>query len=244
MYKNFLLDQKGALATITLNRSEKRNPVNEEMLQEFLDILTRLRDDPENRIIVITGSGPAFCSGADVSRLKGAATEEERLKQFDLARGKRRVYLQRALEMVDRMEQITIAAINGFAVGGGLHLALACDFRVAADTATFWYPEITLGSVVGTWQMSRLMRIVGPAKVKEMILTGDHYTAQQLLGMGLVTKVTSRDGLLGEANALACKLLERKPGVLVLAKATINALATTLVNDSASVASHQLLRSS
>ncbi|MDO8532438.1 MAG: enoyl-CoA hydratase/isomerase family protein, partial [Dehalococcoidia bacterium] len=144
MYKNFLLDQKGALATVTLNRPEKRNPVNEEMLQEFLDILTKLRDDPENRIIVITGSGPAFCSGADITRLKGAPTEEERLKQFDLARGKRRVYLQRALEMVDRMEQVTIAAINGFAVGGGLHLALACDFRVAADTATFWYPEITL----------------------------------------------------------------------------------------------------
>lgn len=242
MYKNFLLDQKGALATVTLNRPEKRNPVNEDMLQEFLDILTKLRDDPENRVIVITGSGPAFCSGADITRLKGATTEEERLKQFDLARGKRRVYLHRMLEMVDRMEQITIAAINGFTVGGGLHLALSCDFRIAADSATFWYPEINLGAVVGTWQMARLMRIVGPAKVKEMILTGDHYTAPQLLEMGLVTKVVPRDSLLTEANALASKLLEKKAGVLVQAKATINALASTSVNDGFVVSPHQFLR--
>ncbi|MDO8532749.1 MAG: enoyl-CoA hydratase/isomerase family protein, partial [Dehalococcoidia bacterium] len=149
-----------------------------------------------------------------------------------------------ALEMVDRMEQVTIVAINGFAVGGGLHLALACDFRIAADTATFWYPEITLGSVVGTWQMSRLMRIVGPAKVREMILTGDHYTAPQMLDMGLVTKVVPRDSLLTEANALVSRLLEKKAGILVQAKATINALASTSVSDGFAVSPHLFLRSS
>lgn len=242
MYRDLLLEQSGPVATITLNRPEKRNPVNEEMLKEFLDILDKLRDDPENRIVIITGSGPAFCSGADITRLKGATTQEERHKQFDLARGKRRVYLHRALETVERLEQVTVAAINGYAIGGGLHLALACDFRIAVDSAMFWYPEIDLGAVVGSWQMARLMRIVGPARVKEMILTGDHYTAQQMLEMGVLTKVVSRDALLAEANAFASKLLAKKGGALVQAKAAINALASTAVSDGFVVSPHQFLR--
>ncbi len=137
MYTNFVVEKADRLATITLNRPEKRNPINEEMLKEFEAIVHDLRDDTESRVVIITGTGNAFCAGADLTIVKGVTDVAERQRLFARARNRRARLIGRTFSLLENLEQPSIAAINGFAIGGGWGLALACDFRFAVPGAQF-----------------------------------------------------------------------------------------------------------
>ncbi|MBI4307473.1 MAG: enoyl-CoA hydratase/isomerase family protein [Chloroflexi bacterium] len=224
MYTNFLVTPDGPVTTVQLNRPEKRNPINEEMVGELHQVLDGIRDDAGCRIVIVTGSGPAFCAGADLSRLKGVADTEERLKVFTATRGRRTTKLRDALDKLEALEQVTIAAINGFAIGGGWHLAMACDFRYAAPEAQFWLPELDLGNPINAQAYARLARAVGVMRAKEFVMTCGHYNAQDLFNFGILTRVVPKGQLLSEARAFADKLLAKRPEGLALAKTLGNAL--------------------
>ena len=145
MYDNFLLDKADQIATITLNRPEKRNPINVEMLKEFESILLDLRDDAASRVVLLTGTGNSFCAGADLSIVKGIKDEAEKQRIFAQHRNQRIRLINRIFTMLENLEQPVIAAINGYAIGGGWGLSLACDFRLAVPDARFWFPEVDLG---------------------------------------------------------------------------------------------------
>src|SRR5688572_11627672 len=145
MYEHFLVQKADRMATITLQRPEKRNPINEAMLLEFEAILQALRDDASTRAVIITGSGNTFSAGADLSIMKGVTDPAERQRLFAAARNRRIRLITRTFTMLENLEQVSIAAINGYAIGGGWGLSLACDFRLAVPGAQFWFPEVDLG---------------------------------------------------------------------------------------------------
>jgi enoyl-CoA hydratase/carnithine racemase len=148
MYKNFVVDRDDKIVVITLNRPEKRNPIHEEMLSEFERIVMSLRDDANSRVVILTGTGNSFCAGADLSLVKGVTDPAERQRLFALARHRRARLIGRTFPLLENLEQVSIAAINGYAIGGGWGLALACDFRLAVPGAQFWLPEVDLGGTV------------------------------------------------------------------------------------------------
>src|SRR5262245_3583292 len=128
MYEHFLVEKADRIATVTLNRPEKRNPINEDMLHELDSILCDLRDDVSTRVVILTGTGKSFCAGADLSIVKGVTDAAERRRLFAEARNRRSRLIARTFALLENLEQPSIAAINGFAIGGGWGLALACDF--------------------------------------------------------------------------------------------------------------------
>jgi enoyl-CoA hydratase/carnithine racemase len=135
MYNHFRVEKANQIATITLDRPEKRNPINVEMLKEFEAILLELRDDAASRVVIVTGSGNSFCAGADLSIVKGIEDQAERRRRFAQARNQRIRLINRVFTMLENLEQVSIAAINGYAIGGGWGLALACDFPDGAGSA-------------------------------------------------------------------------------------------------------------
>jgi enoyl-CoA hydratase/carnithine racemase len=167
MYQNFLVDRDDKIALVTLNRPEKRNPINEEMLSEFEQIVMSLRDDASSRAVILTGTGNSVCAGADLSMVKGVTDPAERQRLFALARNHRVRLIGRTFPLFENLEQVSIAAINGYAIGGGWGLALACDFRLAVPGAQFWLPEVDLGVPLGVGTTSRLVSMVGIARAKE-----------------------------------------------------------------------------
>jgi enoyl-CoA hydratase len=224
-YQNFLLEKQEQIATLTLNRPEKRNPVNEEMLGELEMILMELREDRETRVVIVTGTGNTFCAGADISHLKGITDPIERQKRFIPVSRNRGRLLNRVNLMLEQLEQVTIAAINGYAIGAGLGLALACDFRIAAAGTQFWLPEVDLGVPLGTGSTARLTRLVGPAKAKELIMTGDRFDSTEALRLGLLYKVVPAEQLPETTWAFAKKLAGKNPRAMALSKAIVNVMA-------------------
>ena len=140
MPNHFVLEKDGRIATLTFNRPEKRNPLNEEIVLELEGLLYQVRDDKDTRVLIFTGTGNTFSAGADLTLVKGVTDQEERQRIF-IPLGKRRArLLGRVLRVLANLEQVTIAAINGYAIGGGWSLALGCDLRIAVEGAEFWFP--------------------------------------------------------------------------------------------------------
>ncbi|MEK7872963.1 MAG: enoyl-CoA hydratase/isomerase family protein [Chloroflexota bacterium] len=240
-YKHFLFEQKGHLATVTFNRPEKRNPLNAESSGELLDILTSFKDNADVHVVILTGTGAAFCAGADLSIFKGVTDPEERLRRFK-AQGKFNARFTAGIyDTLESLEQIFIAAVNGFAVGGGWTIANSCDFRIAAEEAQFWVPEVDLGVPLGAPAASRLTKLVGPSLAKEMIMTCNHYTARQLQAIGLVHQVVPKDQLTTATAALAEKLLSKKWLALAQAKAIVHAAAGLRVAEGTAITPELLL---
>jgi len=240
-YKHFLLEKQGHLATITFNRPEKRNPLNAESTLELLDILTSFKDDAETHVIILTGTGAAFCAGADLSIFKGITDPEERLIRFK-AQGKTNARLTaRIYELLESLEQISIASINGFAVGGGWTISNSCDFRIAVEDAQFWFPEVDLGVPLGGPAASRVTKLAGPALAREMIMTCKRYTARELHAFGLVHKIVSRDQLKAATSEFAQSLLSKKWLALAEAKAIINAASGIRVAEGTAITPELLL---
>jgi len=231
MYTNFLVEKADRIATITLNRPEKRNPINEEMLQEFEAIVHDLRDDAESRVIMITGTGNAFCAGADLSIVKGVTDVTERQRLFARARNRRARLIGRTFSLLENLEQPSIAAINGFAIGGGWGLALACDFRFAVPEAQFWFPEVDLGVPLSLGSTARLFSMVGAARTKEIVLTCDRYTADDLYAWGMLNRVVPPAQLIDTARQFAARLLAKPARAVTGSKLAVNTIAAVAARE-------------
>jgi enoyl-CoA hydratase/carnithine racemase len=198
MHQTLQYGEDGAVATIRLHRAEKKNAFNAEMRHEMSNLLDDLARKPAIRAVVITGGEEIFCAGADISEMSGPPSAES---SYHHARE-----FQILFDQVESLPQPVIAAVSGYALGGGCELALAADFRIASETARFGLPEIKIGAFPGGGGTQRLARLIGIAKAKEMILTGDPITAQEALAAGLVMKVLPVGKCLQEATSLAAKL--------------------------------------
>jgi enoyl-CoA hydratase/carnithine racemase len=220
-YQTILYEKADPVATIRLNRPEILNPISDVVLRELEDAFIKIREDPGIRIMVITGNGRAFSVGADFEMLTAMAKAKDR--PGDDIRWSPRLGM-RVMETLERLEQITIAAINGFAVGGGLALPLACDFRIAAQEATFWIPEVDLGVPLSWESIPRLIRLIGPSKTKELIITCDRFGAEEALTLGLVNKVVPLEKLEEATKEMVDKIAKKPPLAVSFTKATVNAV--------------------
>ena len=223
MPRHFLLEKEDRIATLIFNRPEKRNPLNEDILLELDALLCRLRDDTEVRVLIFTGSGNTFCAGADLSLTKGIDDPAEREAIFQEFAPRRTRLTERVLASLVHLEPITIAAVNGYAVGGGWGLVLGCDLRVAVEGAEFWFPEIDLGAPLSPSMLTLLAAQVGPARAKEMMLTCRHYTASELLSLGMLNRVVTPEKLLPTIAELAQSLTHKNPNAVLVSKASVNA---------------------
>lgn len=214
-YKNILLVKEGRVAIVTVNRPQALNALNEETMGELKDCFTRLGQDENIRAIVLTGAGEkAFVAGADIAYMVRMNSIEARNW------GK---YGQEVFSLIANLPKPVIAAVNGFALGGGCEIAMACDIRIAADNAKFGQPEINLGIIPGFAGTQRLTRLVGKGMAKLLIYTGDMIDANQALAVGLVEKVVAKEELLNTALDLAKKIAGKPVTPIVLAKELINA---------------------
>jgi enoyl-CoA hydratase/carnithine racemase len=219
-----LLTRDGRIATVTLSRPDRRNSLSDEMLTELAAAFAELRDDGTTRVVVVTGAPPVFSAGADAA-LRSHMSPEERRRVFLARKSQFRRLFERVTTLLEGLEQATIAAINGHAVGGGLGLTLACDFRWAAAEAELWIPEVDLGVPLGVGSTTRVVRLIGPARAKELIMEGRRYSAAEAQTLGLVHRVVP-GATLGQAVRAYAELLAAKPfRPLAEVKARINAIA-------------------
>jgi enoyl-CoA hydratase len=230
-YERFVIERAGAIATVSFNRPEKLNPIDERVMRELLAITQEFQDDEDARIVLLTGRGRSFCAGADMSMLASRADPETHRRETDRVRLRSAKLGWRLMEAWERLDQVTVAAVNGFAVGGGLSLAMACDFRIAATGARIWIPEVRLGMPYMWGSISRLINLVGMAKAKELVMTCDELTAEQALAIGLVNQVVPGDRLHEAAMELADKILTKPPLALRRTKEFFQALNTNRAGD-------------
>lgn len=189
-----IYEKSGHMGLITINRPEALNALNSEVLSELDAAVTRAEQDTEVYVIVLTGAGKAFVAGADIGEMKElTAVEGKRLSELG-----NRVFLH-----IEQMSKPVIAAVNGYALGGGCELALCCDIRIAGEKAVFGQPETGLGITPGFGGTQRLPRTVGVSKAKEMIFTAKNIKAQEALEIGLVSKVVQQDELMNAAMEMA-----------------------------------------
>jgi len=202
-YDNLLVERDGAVAIVTINRPEKRNALNTLTISEIHHVMTALGADPTVGAIVLTGAGDkAFVAGADINEL--AVMTPAGGKEHAAAG-------QRAVDAIETLGKPVIAAVNGFALGGGCELAMACTLRLAADSARFGQPEINLGLTPGYAGTQRLPRLVGRGRALELLLTGDMIGAARAYEIGLVNRVVPAAELRAEALRLAATLAARAP---------------------------------
>jgi enoyl-CoA hydratase len=214
MYKTLIYEKKENIGFLTINRPEKMNAISQELTAELSQLLDEIENDDELRVLVLTGAGDkAFVAGADIKEL---VDRDARLG--------RRVSRERQ-EIFSRIENLhvpVIGAVNGYALGGGLELALACSIRICSKKAQFGAPEVKLGIIPGDGGTQRLPRLVGLGRAMEMIITGDFIDAQEAHRIGLVNKVFSPEKLMDEAMKLAQKLASRPPLAVRYAKEAVN----------------------
>ncbi|UCC63504.1 MAG: enoyl-CoA hydratase/isomerase family protein [Anaerolineae bacterium] len=214
-YENILVERKENYAVITLNRPQALNALNRALMAELDAAVDELAADGDIGAVILTGAGErAFAAGADI-------TEFNSMPSASAAAGFS-LLGQAVLNKIERLSKPIIAAINGFALGGGCELAMACDVRLAADTARLGQPEINLGIIPGYGGTQRLTRLVGRGMAKLLCLSGDHITAEKALRIGLVDKVVPAADLLAEAETLAAKLASKAPVAVAAIKQAIN----------------------
>jgi len=224
MTDNVRLDRDGAIATVTLNRPERRNSLSDAMLTDLGAVVSALRDDAAVRIVILTGAPPVFSAGADAA-LKSSMSPEERRHAMATRKSQFRRLFERVNTMLEGLEQITACAINGHAIGGGWGLTLACDFRIGAAEAQFWIPEVDLGVPLGVASTTRFVRLVGPARAKEIILECRRYSAEEARTLGLAHRVVPGNDLIKHSMEYAQMLLAKPFRPLTEMKARINAIA-------------------
>lgn len=230
MAQDVTLVRDGAIATVTLDRPDRRNALSDPLLSALAAVLTELRDDAAVRVVVVTGAPPVFSAGADAG-LKSSMTADERRHAFANRKSQFRRLFERVTTLLEGLEQPTIAMVNGHAVGGGWGLALAADFRIAAAEAQFWIPEVELGVPLGVASTARFVRLVGPARAKEIILECRRYSAAEAHALGLVTRVVPGSALAEAVQEQAAKLLAKPFRPLSEMKARINAISRTGIPD-------------
>ena len=213
-YTTLRFDAEGPLGVLTLDRQDRLNAINRAMTGELADLVARLETDNSVRVVIVTGAGRAFCAGADI--------KERAESPDDLSVQRTASVISPTLRRLERLGQVTIAAINGAAAGGGLELALACDLRIADVSARMALPEVTLGILPGAGGTQRLPRLVGPARAKQMMLFGEFVDAAKALDWGIVNAVAEAGRLMDEARAWADALLAMPPLSLTHIKSAVN----------------------
>lgn len=215
-YEFLAFDREGPITILRLNRPDNLNSWNSKMREELRDAIGGLVEDDDLRVLIITGTGRAFSAGEDVRGMGDLTSIGP--KAF-----RRRVrMIHNVFDEIEQMEVPVICAINGVAAGGGLELALSCDFRFASSTAKMGLPEGNVGLVPGSGGISRLVKLVGPSKAKRLVMTGEIITADDALERGLVDEVIEADSLIDHAIAFAETLAQRAPLALGTAKLLIN----------------------
>lgn len=208
-YKTIKIEVNGAVCTITINRPEALNALSTQVLTELGDAIDHL---PTAQALVITGEGRSFVAGADISEMASFTSEEA------LAFGERGAKVFRKLELLDIP---VIAAVNGFALGGGCELAMACDIRIASDKAKFGQPEVGLGIPPGFSGTQRLPRLVGTGIASELIFTARVIKADEALRIGLVNQVVESEQLMPTVMSIAEEIISRSPNAIALSKKAI-----------------------
>ncbi len=202
-FDNLLLERDGAVALLCINRPKVLNALNTQTIRDLREAVLELTHDATIRAVILTGAGDrAFVAGADISELRtlGAAQAQQYARHG-----------QQVFDLIEGMGKPAIAAVNGYALGGGCELAMACTVRVAAETATFGQPEINLGMIPGFGGTQWLTRLVGKGAALELLLTGQHITAQEALRLGLVNRVVPSAELMAESRQLAHALAAKAP---------------------------------
>jgi enoyl-CoA hydratase len=213
-----LIFETGAIATITINRPKALNALNRAVLEEITRVLRDVRHDASVRVLIVTGAGDrAFVAGADIA----AMADMETVEGLEFTRLGHRV-----MNTFEELPIPVIAAVNGFALGGGLELALACDLIIASEKARFGQPEINLGIIPGFGGTQRLPHRIGHARARELIMTGEMFDAKSGYEWGLVNKVVAPDQLIPETRKLAEKIASKSGFALRQAKAALRAAAT------------------
>jgi enoyl-CoA hydratase len=220
-YKNILLEKDGHIALLTINRPEVRNALDPQTWAEIRSAIRECKFDKDVRVVIITGAGgKAFASGADIRSLRERETLEVLKSEA-----------QESLNDIENLDKPVIAAIDGFALGGGCELAMACDIRIATSRSKLGQPEVNLGIIPGAGGTQRLQRLVGMGKAKELIFTGDIISAQEAKEIGLVNKVVEQpEDLMPAAKEMAQKIIAKAPVAVGLAKLAINVGANTDIN--------------
>lgn len=216
MFNNLKLEQQDGILTITVNRASKMNALNIETVQEIKEAMQEVYDDENIKGVIITGDGEkAFVAGADISEIA----------ELNELNGRR--FAERGQETFDLIEYCTkpvIAAVNGFALGGGCELAMACHIRVASDNARFGQPEVNLGIIPGYGGTQRLTQLVGKGKALELMMTGDMITAQEAYGYGLVNHVVPQGELMNKCREIMNKITAKAPLAVGLVIDCVNAV--------------------
>lgn len=213
MYKNLKFETNEGICYITINRPKALNALNADVLKELMDAFTTVQIDEEIKCVILTGEGRAFVAGADISQMIELTGVEgqEMMKQG-----------ARVMNYIENVDKPVIAAVNGFALGGGCELAMACDIRIASEKAKFGQPEVNLGIIPGFGGTQRLPRLVGKGMGKYMIMTAEMIDAEKAEKIGLVEKVVSPEELIGECEKIAKIIMNKGPLAIRAAKTAIN----------------------
>jgi len=220
-YENILVETRGRVGLITLNRPKALNALNDALMDELGDALAQFDADENIGCMVITGSEKAFAAGADIGAMKDWS-------YMDVYKSG---YITRNWERIRTVRKPVIAAVAGFALGGGCELSMMCDFTIAAETAKFGQPEIKLGIIPGAGGTQRLPRAVSKAKAMDLVLTGRMMDAAEAERAGLVSRVVPADKLLDEALAAANQICEYSLPVVMAAKESVNRAYETTLNE-------------
>ena len=214
MSECILYERRGPVGYLTINRPKALNALNQEVLLNLENTIGLINEDKSVKVVILTGSGPkSFVAGADISEMVNATPAEGR-KMGLLAR--------EAFGRLENMPQVTIAAVNGFALGGGCEISMACDIRVASENAKFGQPECGLGILPGFGGTQRLARLVGKGRAKELIFTCDMITAEEAYRIGLANHVVPQEELIDYCKAMAGRIMKNGPFAVALAKQAIN----------------------
>ena len=213
-FNNLLYAADGAVATVTINRPKALNALNQETLEEILRCFQELAENQAIRVVIVTGGGDkAFVAGADIAFME---------KLSPLAARCFALLGQQVLSTIENLPQPVIAAVNGFALGGGCELALACDIRLASDNARFGQPEVNLGVMPGFGGSQRLPRLIGRGRANELLFSGDIIDAQEAGRIGLVNRVVPQAQLLPSCREMAERIASRGPVAVRLCKEAVN----------------------
>lgn len=211
--KNILLEKEEDIALVKINRPSALNAINREVLNELINVFQELAEDENIKVIILSGEGKAFAAGADIKEMINMSpTEARKFSETGHA----------LMETMEKLGKPIIAAVNGFALGGGMEIAMACDFIFASENAKLGQPEINLGVIPGFGGTQRLSRLIGKARAKQLIFTGEMISAQEAKELGIVNKVFPSDELLTEVKKVAAQIASKGALSLSLAKSAID----------------------
>ena len=217
-YENIILEKEENIAVITFNRPEAMNALNIRTRAEFAAAAKDVEEDEAVKVLILTGSGKSFVAGSDI-------------KEFHATTSYAAHNIVRLGSIVEGLSKPVIAAVNGFCLGGGCEIAMACDLIVASEKAKFGQPEINLGIIPGGGGTQRLQRLIGVCRAKELIFTGDIIRAEEADRIGLVNRVVAMDELMPAAREIAAKIAQKSPAALKLAKQAVNKGMQTSLRD-------------